>query len=183
MRILPEESVCIIIDDQQKMLPTIYHHQELIANTKKLVLGLLSLQIPMMITEHYKKGLGETVPELKEVIETYENAKFFEKITFSAYRTEEIKQYIKSLNKKNIILCGVESHICVLQTAIDLQNDGHQVVLVADCIGSRTEENKKIALKRAEFEGVILITYESILFELLQKAGTPEFKTILNIIK
>ena len=70
-----------------------------------------------------------------------------------------------------------------MQTAIDIQNNGYQVILVADCVGSRTEENKKIALKRAELEGAMITTYESILFELLRKAGTPEFKTILNIIK
>lgn len=183
MRILAEDTLCIIIDDQQKLIPTIFQHKELISNTKKLISGLLSLNIPVLITEHYKKGLGETVSDLKEILSTSEQAKFFEKITFSAYDTAEIKEYINALNKKNVIICGTEAHICVLQTAIDIQNNGYQVILVADCVGSRTEENKKIALKRAELEGAMITTYESILFELLRKAGTPEFKTILNIIK
>ena len=100
MRILTEDTLCIIIDDQQKLIPTIFQHKELISNTKKLISGLLSLNIPVLITEHYKKGLGETVSELKEILSTSEQAKFFEKITFSAYDTAEIKEYINALNKK-----------------------------------------------------------------------------------
>ena len=183
MRITRENTMCIIIDDQQKLIPSILDNQQLLENTKKLSAGLLALEIPCIVTEHYRKGLGETVPMLKEALKIPERTKAYDKITFSAYENEEIKNIITSLNKKNIILCGAEAHICVLQTAIDLQNAGYQVILIEDCIGSRTQINKVGAVKRAMQEGILISTYEAILFELVRVAGTPVFKEILNIIK
>lgn len=183
MRITSENTICMIIDDQQKLIPTILEHEKLLENTKKLCAGLIALDIPCIVTEHYKKGLGETVPMLKEVLNMSEKTKVYDKITFSAYENEEIKKIITSTNKKNIIICGAEAHICVLQTTIDLQNNGYQVILVEDCIGSRTQINKEGAVKRAMQEGAIITTYEAILFELVRVAGTPVFKQILNIIK
>ena len=183
MRITRENTMCIIIDYQEKLIPSILDHQKLLENTQKLSAGLLALNIPCMVTEHYKKGLGETMPILKEVLQIPKKTKVFDKITFSAYENEEIKNAITSLGKKNIIICGAEAHICVLQTTIDLQNAGYQVILVEDCIGSRTQINKDGAVKRAIQEGALISTYEAILFELVRVAGTSVFKEILNIIK
>ena len=183
MRITAENTMCIIIDDQEKLIPTILEKEKLLENTKKLCAGLMALNIPCIVTEHYKKGLGETVPMLKEALQMPEKTKAYDKITFSAYENEEIKKIITESNKKNIIICGTEAHICVLQTTIDLQNNGYQVILVEDCIGSRTQINKDGAVKRAMQEGTLITTYEAILFELVRVAGTPQFKQILNIIK
>ena len=183
MRITKENTMCMIIDDQQKLIPTILEYEQLLENTKKLSMGLLALEIPCIVTEHYKKGLGETVSILKEALSIPEKTKAYDKITFSAYENEEIRNAIVSSGKKNIIICGTEAHICVLQTTIDLQNNGYQVILIEDCIGSRTQTNKDGAVKRAMQEGAIISTYEAILFELVRVAGTPVFKVILNIIK
>ena len=183
MRITRENTMCIIIDDQQKLIPTILQHKQLLENTKKLCMGLLALEVPCIVTEHYKKGLGETVTILKEALNIPEKTKVYDKITFSAYENEEIRNTIETSGKKNIIICGTEAHICVLQTTIDLQNNGYQVILIEDCIGSRTQINKECAVKRAIQEGAIISTYEAILFELVRVAGTSVFKEILNIIK
>ena len=104
MRITRENTMCIIIDDQQKLIPSILNEQELLENTKKLSAGLLALEIPCIVTEHYKKGLGETVPILQEALHMPEKTKAYDKITFSAYENEEIKKVITSLNKKNILI-------------------------------------------------------------------------------
>lgn len=183
MRITRENTMCIVIDDQQKLIPTILEQKQLLENTKKLCMGLLALEVPCIVTEHYKKGLGETVTILKEALNIPEKTKVYDKITFSAYENEEIRNTIKTSGKKNIIICGTEAHICVLQTTIDLQNNGYQVILIEDCIGSRTQINKECAVKRAIQEGAIISTYEAILFELVRVAGTSVFKEILNIIK
>ena len=183
MRIKKENTMCIVIDDQEKLIPSILEKEHLLENTKKLCTGLLALNVPCIATEHYRKGLGETVPMLKEALKIPEKTKAYDNITFSAYENEEIKNFIAHSGKKNIIICGTEAHICVLQTTIDLQNAGYQVILVEDCIGSRTQINKDGAVKRAMQEGAIISTYEAILFELVRVAGTPEFKQILNIIK
>lgn len=183
MRITRENTMCIVIDDQQKLIPTILEQKQLLENTKKLCMGLLALEVPCIVTEHYKKGLGETVSVLKEALNIPEKTKVYDKITFSAYENEEIRNTIETSGKKNIIICGTEAHICVLQTTIDLQNNGYQVILIEDCIGSRTQINKECAVKRAIQEGAIISTYEAILFELVRVAGTSVFKEILNIIK
>ena len=134
------------------------------------------LKVPTCVTQQYTKGLGMTVPEITDAVGSTE---YIEKVEFSSY--EAITNFIKG--KKFVIVCGIEAHICVLQTVIDLKAKGFQPILVADCISSRNPEDKKIALKRARDEGAILTTSESLLFELLKKAGTDTSKKIQRLIK
>ena len=128
------------------------------------------------MTQQYTRGLGDTVKEIREVVESDE---YVEKISFSAW--EDIRELTKG--KKFVILCGIESHICVLQTLIDAKADGMIPVLVTDCISSRKETDKEYAIERAKQEGAIVTTYEALLFELLKEAGTKESRKIQRLIK
>lgn len=181
MRILAEDTMALIVDYQERLVPVIDRNEELLHNTQILMKGLQVLGIPMLVTQQYTKGIGMTVPELAGVLGdgfTYED-----KVSFSCAGDETILGKIKALDRKNIIICGIEAHICVLQTVIDLIALGYQVILVEDCIGSRRESDRKVGIKRAIMEGAIPTTYEAILFELTKVAKTDEFKEISRLIK
>lgn len=176
MRIELEQCVAAVVDFQEKLVPVIHEKESLIERSGILLSGLKVLEVPICMTQQYTKGLGMTVPEITEAVGSEE---YLEKIEFSSY--DAIAKSIKG--KKFVIVCGIEAHICVLQTVIDLKAKGYQPVLVVDCISSRKKSDKKIALRRAEAEGAILTTSESLLFELLKKAGTDTSKKIQKLIK
>lgn len=176
MRIEVKDAIAVVVDYQEKLVPVMNQKAELLEHTEILLAGLKELGIPMVITQQYTKGLGDTLPELKDAAGI---AEYKEKITFSAF--EVIKEEIQ--DKKFVILCGIEAHICVLQTLIDLKARGYMPILVEDCISSRTEHNKQIAVERAKQEGAIITTYEALLFELLKEAGTKTSKKIQRLVK
>lgn len=178
MRILAEETTCIVVDYQEKILPAMAKKEELVETSVKLLNGLKILGIPMHITGQYTKGLGLNIPEIFEAVGTEE---YTEKMAFSSAQEEEIQKAITG--KKNVIVCGIEAHVCVLQTIIDLKAMGYQPILVEDCVSSRNLNDKKVAIKRARDEGAIITTYESLLFELTGKAGTDTFKQISKLVK
>lgn len=179
MRILAENTSCIVIDYQEKILPAMADKEALVANSVTLLKGLKALGIPMLLTTQYAKGLGNNIPEICEAMGTEEA---IDKTTFSAYETEAVYEALDK-TKKNVIICGIEAHICVLQTAIDLKAAGYQPIIVTDCVSSRRENDKAFGIVRAEQEGVLLTTKEALLFELTRKAGGPVFKEISSLIK
>lgn len=181
MRILAQDTVGLIIDYQDRIIPVMDKREELIHNTLRLIEGLKTLQIPKVVTQQYTKGLGVTIGPIANALG--EDCMYHDKITFSCLDTKEILEELQNYNKKNVIVCGIEAHVCVLQTVIDLIEHGYNVILVEDCISSRKVNDKKIALKRLAAEGAILTTYESILFELTRESGTEIFKVISKIIK
>lgn len=176
MRIELEHTAAVAIDYQEKLIPVMYEKERLMEHSKILLAGLQTLGIPITVTQQYTKGLGMTDASLRKVIGTEE---YKEKITFSAL--DVIREEIQG--KKYILLCGIEAHICVLQTLIDLKAEGYIPVLVEDCISSRTAHNKEMAIERAKQEGAIITTYEAILFELLKIAGTETSKKIQRLVK
>lgn len=176
MRIEREHTAAIVVDYQEKLVPVMSEKEQLIHNSEILLKGLKILDIPMYITQQYTKGLGMSIPEIQEAAETTE---YIDKISFTAY--DSVKWKLRA--KKYVIVCGIEAHICVLQTVIDLKAAGFVPVLVADCISSRKESDKQVAIERARQEGAIVTTYESLLFELLQVAGTETSKTIQKLIR
>ena len=181
MRITKEDTMALIIDFQEKLVPVIDNNEELIHNTQILIKGLQALQVPMIITQQYTKGIGMTVPALAELFG--ESFCYEDKVAFSCAEDEATLEKLKAMGKKNIIVCGIEAHICVLQTVIDLIAMGYNVLLVEDCIGSRKERNRQIGIRRALQEGAIPTSYESILFELTRVAKTDTFKEISRLIK
>jgi nicotinamidase-related amidase len=180
MRILKENSIGLIIDIQERLFPHIQDHQTIQKNVELLIKGLELLNVPILVTEQYKKGLGETVEPLAQLIQDYPA---IEKMTFSCCDTPQFTEKLELSTKRHVIIAGIESHICVLQTAIDLQERGFHPLVVADCIGSRTHENKSLALIRMQQEGILLSSTEAILFELCRKAGTDTFKAISKLVK
>ncbi|MBS4959987.1 MAG: hydrolase [Clostridiales bacterium] len=180
MRIDLKNSLGIIVDYQEKLTPVIYKNEKIVNNATVLIKGLETLKLPLIISEQYPKGLGKTI---QPIADAAKNAITLPKTAFSCWQDNKIRQAILKTGKKDVILCGIEAHICVLQTAIDLIANGYHVYLVEDCIGSRTKQNKQSAIRRAMMEGIHITTYEAILFELLVEAGSDQFKTISNLIK
>jgi len=180
MRIKAEDTLAIVVDYQTKLMPAIFENDVLISKSEILLKGLKELEIPMIVSQQYTKGLGETVEPIKEAIGEFEA---FDKITFSLYQDEELKKAIDESGKKNMVRCGAEAHICVLQTVIDLCEAGYNVFLIEDCIGSRKPNDKKMALKRAQKEGAFITTYEAVLYELTVGAANPHFKAISKLTK
>ena len=176
MRIERESAVALVIDYQEKLVPVMERRYKLIQNSSVLLAGLNVLGIPMVITQQYTRGLGTTV---KEITDAVGDEEYVEKISFSAY--ESVKE--KLAGRKFVIVCGIEAHICVMQTVIDLAAAGYVPVIIEDCISSRKESDRKAAIKRMRSEGAVIATYESILFELLKVAGTEESKKIQRLIK
>lgn len=176
MLIKREELAAVAVDYQERLMPVMYEKEELLAHSVILLKGLRELQIPIYLTQQYTRGLGMTVKEITDAAGTEE---YLEKISYSA--AEEVIPRLGE--KKTVILCGIESHICVLQTVIDLKSRGYTPVLVTDCISSRKKRDYDMALERAKQEGAVLTTYEALLFEILGKAGTPEARRIQKLIK
>lgn len=176
MRIERENTIALVIDYQEKLVPVMHEKERLLHDSAILLAGLKQLEIPMVITQQYTKGLGTTVRELTDAVGFEE---YIDKISFSAY--ESVKEKIHG--KKFVIVCGIETHICVLQTVIDLAAEGYVPVVVEDCVSSRKENDRRIALQRMREEGAILTTYESLLFELLKVAGSETSKKIQRLIK
>lgn len=180
MRITKENTVGLVIDIQERLFPVMNEKETLLKNCQTLVKGLGELNIPMVVSQQYTKGLGETIPEIKSLIPDFE---YIEKKDFSCWDTPEIADKLKELEAKNIIICGIESHVCVLQTAIDLKAAGLNPIVVMDCVSSRSAANYNLAKERFRNEEIIMTSYESILFELTRSAGAPEFRAISKLVK
>ncbi len=179
-RLKRNETAAIVIDVQEKLFPLIHEHDQLAKNMSILIQGLKILGVPMIVTQQYTKGLGETIGAIKETIGDYHH---IEKMSFSCCGDEGFMSELKKLNKKNVILMGIESHVCVLQTALDLIAENFQPVLIEDCVSSRKPNDKRIAVKRIKQAGAIVSTCESILFELTEVSGTDLFKSIVKLVK
>lgn len=180
MRILQENTAAVIIDIQEKLLPHIHDWENILRNCIKLVEGLQILSVPIIVTQQYTRGLGNTVPA---IIQKFPEFSYIEKLSFSCCEEPLFSAMISNLGKQNIILCGIESHVCVLQTCIDLLEAGMNPVVVEDCISSRKSNDKKVAIDRMRQEGASITTVESILFELTRLAGNGIFKRISGIVK
>ena len=180
MKIKAEDTAALIIDFQEKLVPAIADHDEIVAKAAIFAAGLKELGVPMSVTQQYTKGLGETVPAMKEAIGAFEP---MEKTAFSAMGCDAFVEWVKAQGKKTILVCGVEAHICVLQSIVDLIGEGYRVFIVADCVGSRVVYNKDYAIQRAVQEGAFVTTCEGALYEMTQGAGTPHFKAISKLTK
>ena len=180
MRIKAQDCIFVQVDVQERLFPHIANNEELEKNLVTLVKGLQLHEIPMIINEQYKKGIGETIPSLRELIH---DDPHFEKTTFSCCANEPTMEAIKATGKKVVIVAGIETHVCVLQTCLDLLEAGLQPVLVTDCVSSREQYNTIMAIERLVQAGVIPTTYESLLFELTVNAKNPNFKAISALVK
>ncbi|MCK4747685.1 MAG: hydrolase [Bacteroidales bacterium] len=180
MRINRNDCSGLVIDIQERLFPHMDQKDELLQRCTVLIRGLQVLDVPVMITEQYPKGLGPTLSSVKEVLESFSP---IEKIAFSCCDEPLYGKALDESKRRKVIICGIEAHVCVQQTVIDLIGTGHLPVVVADCISSRNPVDKKVALDRMAAEGAIITTCESILFELARVAGSEEFKAISQLVK
>jgi nicotinamidase-related amidase len=180
MRILREESSALVIDFQERLLPHIDGYEQLMERAAVLLEGFNVLEIPILITEQYRKGLGPTVEAVAGKIKTFDPV---EKVTFSCCDEESVMSRLQQHYRKFIIICGIETHVCVMQTVTDLIENGFQPVVAEDCVGSRKPNDKQVAIERMRQEGAIIGTCESILFELARVSGTEQFKAISKLVK
>ncbi|MBN1822525.1 MAG: isochorismatase family protein [Prolixibacteraceae bacterium] len=180
MRIEKENTVGLIIDIQERLFPAMNNKEVLLKNCITLIKGLQTLNIFLIVTQQYTKGLGETLESVRNEISDFN---YIEKRDFSCCGESEFIELLKKSGAKNIIICGIEAHVCVLQTAIDLKEKGLNPVIVADCISSRKEKDLQFALERFRHEKIMMATYESILFELTQSSKAEEFKAVSNLVK
>lgn len=174
------KALILVIDLQEKLVPAMNRSNDIIDNCIRFLSSAECLNVECVITEQYKKGLGATIKAISDILP---EAKIFDKMTFSAYSDNSVKEYIDESGKDSIVICGVESHICVLQTAMELKENGYNVYIVEDCVDSRHKSDKKNAINRARIEGIKITSYEAILFELLKTAENEKFKDISRIIK
>lgn len=175
-----ESSALLIIDLQERILPVIRNIDLVIENTLKLIKGFKILQLPVFYTEQYPKGLGPTSQKILEELEGYSA---INKMSFSCSGAGDLFSEFRKKQISQIVVCGVESHVCVQQTVLDLLANNFQVNLAADAVSSRKEIDYKTALERMKTLGAEVTTTESILFELLEVCGTPEFKEVSKIVK
>lgn len=180
MRITKDNTIGLVIDIQERLFPAMYEKETLLKNCQVLIEGMTVLNLPLIVTQQYSRGLGETNSEIKSIIPEFS---FIEKRDFSCCDEPVVLEKLEELKAKNVIICGIESHVCVLQTAIDLKDAGFNPIVVMDCVSSRTKENIELAKERFRIEGILMTSYESILFELTRSSAAPEFKAISKLVK
>jgi nicotinamidase-related amidase len=169
----------LVIDVQERLMPVIHEQDKVIAEVNKLIKGASILGVPTLLTEQYPKGLGRTCQEVEVSSETL----VIEKMTFSCMLSDSVMQELQSKQIRSLIVAGVEAHICVLKTVLEALEKGFEVHVVADAVSSRTPQNKQLALERMRQSGAFIVSTEMILFQLMDKAGTEEFKAISKLIK
>ena len=173
------KTALLIIDIQERILKVMQKQEAVIENTLKLIRGSKILDIPIYYTEQYPKGLGETATELKKEL----GGKAIQKMSFSCGGAEDLFEEFKEKGFQQIVVCGIESHVCVQQTVLDLLANDFQVNVAADAVSSRKDLDYNIALDRMRTNEAEITTTESILFELLNVCGTEEFKAVSKLVK
>jgi nicotinamidase-related amidase len=174
------EAVLVIVDIQERLAAVMSERKKVVDNCLHLIELCKLLDIPVLLNEQYPKGLGPTVSEIKDAVQPYEP---LEKITFSCCEGESFPEKLAATGKKKIILAGMETHVCVLQTCIGLLREGYAVHAVSDAICSRTKESFETAMEFMRDAGAVVTCTETVLFQLLERAGTEEFKIISKRIK
>ena len=181
MKLQRANTVIVIIDVQEKLMPAIDGAKSVLRNIERLVRGFHILGIPVILTEQYVKGLGPTVEAVREALaEAYRP---IEKECFSAQGCDAFAAQLAALERRQVVIAGVETHVCVYQTVLDLLAGGFEVTLAADATSSRTPENRSTGLQRMISEGAKLSSTEMVLFELAGVSGTDEFRAISRLIK
>lgn len=175
-----DKTALIIIDVQERLFKKVEDRDKIAGNICRLIQFANILGIPIVLTEQYPEGLGPTIHRIRELIP---NVKPIEKIEFSCMASREFRRRISEINVKNLVLTGIEAHICVAQTAIEAITSGYKVYVVYDAISSRHREDKAIAIERMKQHGAYIITSEMLMYEVLRRAGTTEFKEILKLVR
>jgi nicotinamidase-related amidase len=178
----PEQCALFVVDMQEKLLPPIWEKERLVRNVQLLIRLAGILKIPAMVTVQYAKGLGNTVPEIASLLP---ETSPIDKLTFSCFGSDVFCSLLKRLpgQRTTALLCGMETHICVMQTALGALREGYLVHVASDAVSSRTELNWRIGLDRMRAAGAVLSSTEMMIYELLRSSGTPAFRELLPYLK
>jgi nicotinamidase-related amidase len=177
-----ERCALLVVDIQEKLLPPIFQKDQLVRNSKLLIRAAGVLKIPALMTTQYAKGLGNTVPEVASLLPETEA---IDKDMFSCFGSDVFSTLLKRLpgNRNTLLLCGMESHICVMQTALAALREGYLVHIASDAVSSRTEWNWKIGLDRMRGAGAVISSTEMMIYELMRCSSSPAFKELLPFLK
>ena len=175
-------SALLIIDMQTKLIPAMHNNQLLLENSAKLLQAINILQVPVISTVQYKKGLGDTLPQLKSLLPNDE-FQDIEKFEFSCVKNSTFFEKLQLLDRQKIFVIGAEAHVCVQQTVLDLMDEDYHPIVIADCISSRNQYDKTVAIERMSNYGADITTYEAAVFDLLKTSKADEFKAVSNIVK
>ena len=179
-RIDVRKAQLLVVDIQQKLLPHIDRHELVVSQTVRMIRAALLLELPITLTEQYPAGLGRTHPDVRVAAD---NALLLEKMTFSVLRDEEARAHLTGLGRPHVLLAGIETHVCVQQTALDLLDSQMTPFLLADAIGSRRALDRDTALERMRAGGLGVTTVEAAIFEMIERADTELFKRLLPIVR
>ncbi|MBK93003.1 MAG: hydrolase [Rickettsiales bacterium] len=185
MLIEKSNAILLVIDIQEKLFPKVFNKKIIDKNSQILLKTCKLLELPILLTEQYPKGLGSTIMSLQKIYsEINRNNLFrFEKNSFSCFEEENIKNILKIQKKKQVLILGIETHVCILQSAFDLKAEGYYPYIITDAVGSREKNDHDSALKRFLAHGIDLITSEMVVFELLRNFKHPKFREISKLIK
>lgn len=174
------DAIAAVIDFQTRLMPAIHDSVNLEDTVIRMIRGLHVLEVPMLVTTQYAKGLGPTTEPIQDALGDLQT---IDKNTFSAYKNEDFCSALTETGRKSVILFGVETHICVQQTALELLAAGYQVYLPEDCCSSRKDRDHQTAIRRMAAAGCTVTSYESLLFEMMNGSRTSGFKEISAIVK
>jgi nicotinamidase-related amidase len=175
-----DDTLLVIVDIQTKLLNLIFEKERLASSCRKLIQAAKLLEVPMVMTEQYPKGMGPTDPQILELLE---DVGAIEKVSFSCCGVEDFNQRISGFGRKQMLVIGIEAHVCILQTVHDLLHRGYLAYVPYDAVSSRKEGDYTNALDRMRQAGAVIGSVESAVFELLERAGTPVFKQVSRLIK
>ncbi len=183
----PDDTALVVIDMQEKLLPLVSQNEEILANVHRLLATAEILSVAVVATEQYPKGLGPTVASLSESIvranAEYSSGGLPTKTMFSCRECESVFKPLQTNGVQNLLLCGIETHVCIAQTALDMIAAGFHVRLCVDAVGSRFPLDHEVAIRRLESEGCSITTTEAAMFELCEKAGNDAFKAIAKLLR
>lgn len=172
------DSGLLVVDMQEKLVAALGTAERIVWNVRRLIDGAKLLGVPVMASEQYPQGLGSTVADLASRLEDRRA-----KLSFSCRELPELFADLRQRNIEKLLICGIETHVCIQQTVLDMLADGWRVYLAVDAVGSRYDLDHQVALRRMESSGAVLTTTEAALFEWCQTASTPEFKQISRIVR
>ncbi len=175
-----DKCALVVIDIQGKLAQLMYRKESLFENTRKLIKGCQVLGIPIIVTEQYPKGLGPTIPEIADLFPDFRP---LPKVAFSCCGDEGFQRELRAVARQQILVCGIETHVCVYQTTMDLLGAQYHVEIVEDAVSSRAQEDRGTALQRMRDEGARTTSVEMALFELMKVAEGPRFKEVSKIVK
>lgn len=178
-RLDPRHTALLVVDMQDRLMPVMHETEQLVRRAGRLIDGFNALGLPVLVTEQYRKGLGETVPELAKRLHAARCNQ--DKLKFTAC-VEPVRQELIDCGARSVVVAGIEAHVCVLLTALDLLDGGYITAVAVDATSSRRAEDKEMAVSRMTQAGVLPATVESVLFELTQEAGGERFRALREIV-